>query len=426
MFSIIRNGFKVKEIRKKYLFTFLMLLVYRLGNIIPVPFIKHDVIKEIMTNTESGIIGLLNLLSGGSLSKMSVFALSIYPYITASIIIQLLTIAIPRLGEIAKEGEQGQKKIGFYTKIGAVILGIFEGYALVQGMLFRAIDAKGSLEMSIILITILAGSMFLIWLGDLITERGIGNGISILIFLGIVSGLPEQFGSWIFNVKAGYMHPLKLAGLIIAVLIMVYIVVLINEGERKVPVQYAKRVVGRKMYGGQSTHIPVKVNMAGVMPVIFSSSVLTLPNHLALLFGYADVPNWYKQLFTVEGNIGVWMYSIINLLLVILFAYFYTAIQFNTVEYAKNLQQYGGFIPGIRPGKPTGEYLQKISNKITFIGALSLALIASAPIALSKVTGQRLNFGGTSIIIVVGVVIETVKQIEALLTMRHYKGFLNK
>ena len=425
MFKTLSNAWRIKEIRSKMIFTLLMIVVYRLGNIIPIPFMDKTVVNKLMSSNAGGLVNLLDLLAGGSLKQMSVFALSIYPYITASIVVQLLTIAFPRLGEIARDGEMGRKKVAKYTKIGAVILGIFEAMAIANGLFAKAIVAKGYIQSALIITSLLAGSMFLVWLGEMITEKGIGNGISIIIFLGIVSNLPTQIGTFIYGIATGTVGILTIIGVILAAIAIVVIVVLINEGERKITVQYAKKVVGRKMYGGQATHIPVKVNMSGVMPVIFASSLLAMPQTLSLLFS-GGTPNWISSYLTVEGSVGVYVYSILNFMLIILFGFFYSSIQFNTVEYAKNLQQYGGFIPGIRPGKPTGEYLQKISNKITFIGALSLALIASAPIALSKVTGQRLNFGGTSIIIVVGVVIETVKQIEALLTMRHYKGFLNK
>lgn len=263
------------------------------------------------------------------------------------------------------------------------------------------------------------------WLGECITENGVGNGISIIIFLGIVSNLPSQIGTFIYGIKTGTVGILTIVGVVLAAIAIIVIVVLINEGERKITVQYAKKVVGRKMYGGQATHIPVKVNMSGVMPVIFASSLLAMPQTLSLLFG-GSTPSWITSYLTVEGSVGVYIYSILNFILIILFGFFYSSIQFNTVEYAKNLQQYGGFIPGIRPGKPTGEYLQRISNRITFSGSIILALIASAPIVLSRLSGMKINFGGTSVIIIVGVVIETMKQIESMMLMRHYKGFLNK
>ena len=425
MFKTLSNAWRIKEIRSKMIFTLLMIVVYRLGNIIPIPFMDKNVVNKLMSSNAGGLVNLLDLLAGGSLKQMSVFALSIYPYITASIVVQLLTIAFPRLGEIARDGEMGRKKVAKYTKIGAVILGIFEAMAIANGLFAKAIVAKGYIQSALIITSLLAGSMFLVWLGEIITEKGIGNGISIIIFLGIVSNLPTQIGTFIYGIMTGTVGILTIIGIVLAAVLIVVIVVLINEGERKITVQYAKKVVGRKMYGGQATHIPVKVNMSGVMPVIFASSLLSIPQTLSLLFS-GGTPSWISSYLTVEGSVGVYVYSIMNFILIILFGFFYSSIQFNTVEYAKNLQQYGGFIPGIRPGKPTGEYLQKISNRITFSGSIILALVASAPIVLSRLSGMKINFGGTSVIIIVGVVIETMKQIESMMLMRHYKGFLNK
>lgn len=425
MFKTLSNAWRIKEIRSKMIFTLLMIVVYRLGNIIPIPFMDKNVVNKLMSSNAGDLVNLLDLLAGGSLKQMSVFALSIYPYITASIVVQLLTIAFPRLGEIARDGEMGRKKVAKYTKIGAVILGIFEAMAIANGLFAKAIVAKGYIQSALIITSLLAGSMFLVWLGEIITEKGIGNGISIIIFLGIVSNLPTQIGTFIYGIMTGTVGILTIIGIVLAAVLIVVIVVLINEGERKITVQYAKKVVGRKMYGGQATHIPVKVNMSGVMPVIFASSLLAMPQTLSLLFS-GGTPSWISSYLTVEGSVGVYVYSIMNFILIILFGFFYSSIQFNTVEYAKNLQQYGGFIPGIRPGKPTGEYLQKISNRITFSGSIILALVASAPIVLSRLSGMKINFGGTSVIIIVGVVIETMKQIESMMLMRHYKGFLNK
>lgn len=425
MFKTLSDAWRIKEIRNKMIFTVLMIVVYRLGNVIPIPFMDKNVVNQIMHGNDGGLVNLLDLLAGGSLKQMSVFALSIYPYITSSIVVQLLTVAFPRLGEIARDGEMGKKKVAKYTKIGAVILGIFEAIAIANGLFAKAIIANSKIETALIITSLLAGSMFLVWIGECITENGVGNGISIIIFLGIVSNLPSQIGTFIYGVQTGTVGLLTVIGVILAAIVIIVVVVLINEGERKITVQYAKKVVGRKMYGGQATHIPVKVNMSGVMPVIFASSLLAMPQTLSLLFA-GSTPSWITYYLTVEGSVGVYIYSILNFILIILFGFFYSSIQFNTVEYAKNLQQYGGFIPGIRPGKPTGEYLQKISNRITFSGSIILALVASAPIVLSRLSGMRINFGGTSVIIIVGVVIETMKQIESMMLMRHYKGFLNK
>lgn len=423
MLKTLKDAWKVLDIRKRIGFTLLMIVVFRLGNAIPVPFMDKAIIKQIMSGQEGGIVSLLNLLSGGSLRQMSIFALSIYPYITASIILQLLTVAFPRLGELTREGEEGKKRMGKYTKICSIILALIQGYATVNGLFNRAIVDKSFLTGFVILISLVAGSMFLVWLGEMITERGIGNGISILIFIGIISNMPRQIGTMIYQSRQGMLSWWKILLFVLIAIIILVVVVLINQGERRIPVQYAKRVVGRKMYGGQSTHIPIKVNMGGVMPVIFASAILQLPQTIALLFG-KDMPLWLAHIFTVQTTSGLVIFSIVNMLLIIIFAFFYSAIQFNTVEYAKNLQQYGGFIMGIRPGKPTGMYLKKISDRVTFIGAIILALVASAPMLISKAIGIQILFGGTSIIIVVGVVLDTVKQMESMLTMKHYKGFL--
>ncbi|MDY6064897.1 MAG: preprotein translocase subunit SecY [Finegoldia sp.] len=423
MLKTLKQAWNEKAMRNRILFTLLMLVVFRFGSAIPVPFMDREVIRQITSQQAGGIVSLLNLLSGGALSQMSIFALSIYPYITASIIIQLLTVAFPRLEEIARQGEEGRKKIGKYTKICAIILAIIQAYATVNGLFGQAVVDKSFKTGVIILLSLIAGSMFMIWLGEMITDKGIGNGMSILIFIGIVSNFPQQIGTIILQSRAGTLAWWKIALFVVILVAILVFIVIINQGERKIPVQYAKRVVGRKMYGGQSTHIPIKVNMGGVMPVIFASAILQLPQTVALLFG-KSMPNWMAHIFTVQTTSGLVIYSIINLLLVIIFAYFYAAIQFNTVEYAKNLQQYGGYVPGIRSGKPTAAYLQRISDRVTFIGALSLALISSVPMILNNALGIRVVFGGTSLIIVVGVILDTINQMESMLTMKNYKGFL--
>ncbi|MDO5018661.1 MAG: preprotein translocase subunit SecY [Lagierella massiliensis] len=427
MLQTLKNAWKVKEVRDRLIFTFLMLVVYRLGNVIPVPFMDAKVVQAHMSGQDAGLLSMLNAFSGGSLSNMSIFALSIYPYITASIIIQLLTIAIPRLEDIAKDGEEGRKKIGQYTKIMGVVLGFVQAYAMVNVLFSDAVQiAKGNaFSKAIMLLTLVAGTMFLVWLGEIISAKGVGNGISIIIFFGIISGAPNAVQTMVAQSKGGMVAWWAFAILALVSIAILAIVIEINQGERKIPVQYAKRVVGRKMYGGQSTHIPVKVNMSGVMPVIFASSILQLPNTIISLFG-GKAPKWLDYIFSMQTVSGLILYSLINLVLIIIFAYFYSAIQFNTVEYAKNLQQYGGFIPGIRPGRPTGEYLQSIAGKITLIGALILAVVATAPFIINYALKLRMIFAGTSLIIVVGVILETIKQIESMLTMRHYKGFLNK
>ncbi|CCQ93503.1 preprotein translocase membrane subunit [[Clostridium] ultunense Esp] len=423
MLSTLRNAWRIPDIRKRIIFTILMLLVIRLGSSIPVPYMDKVAIRQIFEAGQAGVLEFLDLMAGGTFSNFSIFALNIYPYITASIIIQLLTIAIPRLEEIAKEGEEGRKKMAQWTKYGAVVLAIIQAIGTTFGFFNRALIAQGALQTAIVIISLTAGTTFLMWIGDLITDRGIGNGISLIIFVGIISRLPSQFIKSIELVRVGALSLIKLILFGIVALLIIAIVIAIQEGERKIPVQYAKRVVGRKMYGGQSSHIPLKVSMAGVIPVIFSTSLLAFPQTIALFFK-GEPSAWITKYLTVQGSVGIWVYSILNVLLIIFFTYFYTAVQFNTVEYAKNLQQYGGFIPGIRPGRPTSEYLNKVISRITFVGAVSLALIASLPIILSHVFRMNVNFGGTAIIIVVGVALETVKQIESQMLMRHYKGFL--
>lgn len=423
MLSTLRNAWRIPEIRKKINFTMFMLLIFRLGASIPVPYMNKDVIRSIFESSQGGLLQFLDLMAGGTFSNYSIFATNIYPYITASIVIQLLTIAIPRLEELAKEGEEGRKKIGRYTRYTAIILATIQAVGTTLGIFGRALEADSNLQKLIVIITLVAGTSFLIWIGERITEKGIGNGISLIIFVGIISRLPAELIKTVKLISIGSLSIVKALIFGIVFLAIVALVVALQEGERRVPIQYAKRVVGRKMYGGQSTHIPIKVSMAGVMPVIFASSLLALPQTIAL-FTKGGASSWIEKYLTPQGNVGIWVYSILNIILIMFFTYFYTAIQFNTVEYAKNLQQNGGFIPGIRPGRPTSDALNKIVSRITFVGGLSLAVLASLPIILSKIFRMQVNFGGTAIIIVVGVALETVKQIESQMLMRHYKGFL--
>ena len=422
MISTLKDAWKIPEIRKKINFTMLMLFIFRLGSSIPVPYMNKLMIKEIFESNQGGLLQFLDLMAGGTFSSFSIFATNIYPYITASIIIQLLTIAIPRLEELAKEGEEGRKKIGKITRVAAVVLALIQAVGMTMGIFRPALEATGTLQKTIVVITLVAGTSFLIWIGDLITEKGIGNGISMLIFVGIISKLPGSLIKTGQLVTAGSLSIFKVLTFGIVFLGIIAVVVALQEGERKVNVQYAKRVVGRKMYGGQSTHIPVKVSMAGVMPVIFASSLLALPQTISLFTKSGS--GWITKWLTPQGSIGIWVYSILQIILIMFFTYFYTAIQFNTVEYSKNLQQNGGFIPGIRPGRPTSEYLNRVVSRITFVGGLSLAVLATLPVILSKLFRMDLNFGGTAIIIVVGVALETVKQLESQMLMRHYKGFL--
>ncbi len=423
MLSTLRDAWKIPDLRKKMIFTILMLLVVRLGASIPVPFMDKEAIRQIFSSSQGGVLQFLDMMSGGTLSSYSVFAANIYPYITASIILQLLTIAIPRLEELAKEGEEGKKKINRYTRYGAIALAAVQAIGLTFGLFRPALETTNTMQNVIVILSIVAGTAFLMWIGELITEKGIGNGISLLIFIGIISRLPRDLINTVKLVSIGQLSVISVLLFGIVMLIIIAFVVALQEGERRIPVQYAKRVVGRKMYGGQSTHIPIKVLMAGVIPVIFASSLLALPQTVSL-FSQGGVVQWIEKYLTPAGPVGIWIYSILNIILIIFFTYFYTAVQFNTVEYSKNLQQNGGFIPGIRPGRPTSDHLNKVVNRITFVGGMSLALLATLPVILSKVFNMDINFGGTAIIIVVGVALETVKQIESQMLMRHYKGFL--
>ncbi len=424
MLSTLRDAWKIEDIRKKMLFTLLMLLIFRLGSNIPVPYMNKAIIADIFKQSEGGILQFLDLMGGGTFSRFSIFATNIYPYITASIVIQLLTIAIPRLEELAKEGEEGKKKINKYTRYLAIVLAGVQAIGYTFGLFKSAVQTTNTLQDVIVILSMIAGTAFMIWIGEMITEKGIGNGISLLIFIGIISRLPTSLINYINMVRLGELNAIKVLIFGIVILVIVGFVVALQEGERKIPVQYAKRVVGRKMYGGQSTHIPIKVSMAGVLPVIFASSLLALPQTITL-FSKGAFADWVTKFLTPAGSVGIWVYSILNIVLIMFFTYFYTAIQFNTVEYSKNLQQNGGFIPGIRPGRPTSEHLNRVVTRITFVGGLALAILASLPIILSKIFGMQVNFGGTAVIIVVGVALETVKQIESQMLMRHYKGFLN-
>lgn len=424
MLSTLRNAWKIPEIRKKITFTLLMLLVFRLGSAIPVPYINKEYIQLLFAASQGGLLQFMDLMAGGAFSQFSIFVLSIYPYITASIVIQLLTIAIPKLEELAKQGEEGKKKITMLTRYGAIALATVQSIGYTFGLFRDALETTSALQNLIVIITMVAGTAFLMWLGELITEKGIGNGISLIIFIGIISALPGQMIGAFRTIASGdVLSIIKILVLGILFLVLIAAVVAIQEGERRIAVQYAKRVVGRKMYGGQSTHIPIKVLMSGVMPVIFASSLLAVPQTIAL-FTSGGASEWITKYLTPNGSVGIWIYSILNVLLILFFTYFYTAIQFNTVEYAKNLQQNGGFIPGIRPGRPTSEYLNKVVNRVVVVGGIALAILAVLPMLLTKIFGMQVNFGGTAIIIVVGVALETVKQIESQMLMRHYKGFL--
>lgn len=427
MFRTFANAWKIEDLRKKLIFTLLMLVVFRLGNVLPLPFVDIKIVKQIYSGAAGSILGILNQITGGGLASLSVFALGVGPYITSSIVVQLLTFAIPQLEELSKQGEQGRKKIQKITKVLGLVLAILQAYGIVIGIFSTVFTAQGFLPKFIVITALVAGSQFIVWIGEMITEHGIGNGVSMIIFLGIISRLPDSIIGWVRILLSGQFSQVWWKALILLVitLLSVVFVVLLTQGERRIPVQYAKRVVGRKMYGGSSTHIPIKVNMSGVMPVIFASSLLALPQTIALITG-GGFASFVQKYLNSNSTISVLTLVVVQFLLVIVFAYFYNSIQFNPYEYSKNLQQNGGFIPGIRPGKPTTDFLAKIVSRITLIGALGLGIIAAAPRLFGHFMGITLMLGGTSIIIAVGVIIETEKQLEAMMQMRHYKGFLNK
>lgn len=420
MFQTIRDAWKIPDLRKKMLFTLLMLAVFRLGTFIPVPGLNSAALQQLVGDGNS-LFALMDSFSGGAFSNATIFAMSITPYINSSIILQLLTVAIPALERMTKEGEEGRKKIASWTRYGTIILALIQATGLYFGIK-GAVDNPGFVSYITIVSTFTAGTAFLMWLGEKITEKGIGNGISMIIFAGIVANLPSTVSNIYANFKAGAINVVALVAIVLIAAAMVVFVVFINDAERRIPVQYAKRMVGRKMYGGQSTHIPIKVSMAGVIPIIFAMSIMSFPSTLANLFGAPTEGFWYKVLSIISPS--SWLYIALYFLLIIFFTYFYTAIQFNPIEIANNMKKNGGFVPGIRPGKPTSDYISRILSKITFTGALFLGVIAAVPLILGKFIGFQISIGGTSLLIMVGVALETVKQIESQMLMRHYKGFL--
>ena len=420
----MRNAWKIDDLRKKILFTLVIILLYRLGNAVPVPYVDVGNLVDYFENMQNTVLGLLNVMSGGAFSNATIFALSIQPYINASIIIQLLTIAIPALERMSKEeGEEGKKKIASITRYTTVAIGLIQGFAyyyMIMKSGFLTADGSGIWAAIVIILTFTSGSALIMWLGEQITEFGIGNGISIILFASIVSRFPTSLYQMVTNAVKGTVAWWIDILLLLGALAMIVLIVLINDSERRIPVQYAKRVVGRKMYGGQSTHLPMKVNMSGVLPIIFAQSIASLPATIAAFTGHSD---------SAWASTTSIPYAIIYFLLIIFFAYFYSTIQFNPVEVANNLKKNGGYIPGFRPGKPTSEFIKKVLNKITLFGAIYLGIIAVVPILISHFSTTAdlsgISLGGTSIIIVVGVALETVRALEAQLLMRNYKGFLS-
>ena len=424
MLQTLRNAWKIPELRKKIIFTLFILLIYRVGNVIPVPFIDVATLTNYYDSVlSSTILGLYNAMSGSAFSQATVFALGIQPYINASIIIQLLTIAIPALERLAKEGgEEGQKKIARISRYTTVGLGLLMGWAYYtmlhnySSQSFSIITQEGFLPALVIILAFTAGSAVVMWLGEQITEFGIGNGISMILFANIVSGLPRMVGNLI--AMSWWQILIVLVGMIALILFIIFI----NDAERRIPIQYAKRVVGRKVYGGQNTNLPIKVSMAGVMPIIFAQSICSLPATVCAFTGHTS-GWWYENVWSSSS----WTYAVIYFLMIFFFSWFYSTIQYDPVEIANNLKKNGGFIPGFRPGMPTADFIHEVINKILVGGAVYLGVVALLPIVAGNLMAgvRNLAIGGTSIIIIVGVALETVKALEAQMLMRHYKGFLD-
>ena len=425
MLQTLRNAWKIPELRKKLIFTLFILLIYRVGNVIPVPYIETQTLADYFNSQLSNtILGLYNAMSGSAFSQATIFALGIQPYINASIIIQLLTIALPPLERMAKEGgEEGKKKLARITRYTTVGLGLLMGWAYymmlnnysAQG--YSIITADGFLPAMVIILAFTAGSAVVMWLGEQITEFGIGNGISMILFANIISGIPRMISNLI------QMVWWQILIVVVGIIALVLFIVFINDAERRIPIQYAKRVVGRKVYGGQNTNLPIKVSMSGVMPVIFAQSICSLPATICTFIGVGEGSWWYDHVWSAHS----WTYAVIYFLMIFFFSWFYSTIQYDTVEISNNLKSNGGFIPGFRPGKPTAEFIQKVINKIVVFGAVYLGVVALLPIIAGNLMAgvQSLAIGGTSVIIVVGVALETVKALEAQMLMRHYKGFLD-
>lgn len=423
LLKTLSQAWKVEELRKKILFTLMMLVVYRIGSNIPVPGINRTYLSQ-MFSGETGLLDLFDLFSGGSFSNFTIFALSITPYVTASIIVQLLTIALPYFERLSKEGNESHKKMATITRYMTVVLGLIQAIGLTVGLFKNAVVDKSAFASITIIMVLTAGTVFLMWLGEQINEYGIGNGISLIIFAGIVDRFPTFVRNTYAQVSEGAISGVAVLTLLIVSVMLVMVIILFEQGVRKIPVQYAKRVVGRKMYGGQSTHIPMKVNQAGVIPIIFSLSLLQFPlivTYFAPKSAYADFVNKY---ISPSGDPGLWIYVVLNVVLTMFFTYFYTAITFNPTEVAENMRQSGGFVPGIRPGTATVEYLSRVMSRLCFSGGLFLAAVSVIPTIVSNFTPFEMTFGGTSLLIAVGVATDTVKQIQNQMLMRNYQGFL--
>jgi len=423
--SRVQNIFKVEELKNRVIFTLALLTVYRIGCHIPTPGINGEALSKFLSQNAAAFMGFFDMFSGGALSRVTIFALGIMPYISASIIMQLLTVVIPSIGKLAKEGEAGRKKIVKYTRYGTVLISAIQSFGIAAGLekmqdgLF--VQNPGIAFKLVTMITLTSGTAFIMWLGEQITERGIGNGISLIIFAGIVARFPNAIVSTIRLVQAGELNLFFVVFLVVMMIAVVAAIILLERGQRKIPVQYAKRVVGRKVYGGQSTHLPLKINTAGVIPPIFASSIIMFP---ATVAGFIEIP--WVQAIAKQLSPGTVVYTLLYVGMIFFFAYFYTAIVFNPVDIADNLKKYGGFIPGIRPGQKTSEYLYRVLSRLTFVGAIYLAVVCVIPEVLISKFNVPFYFGGTSLLIAVGVALDTVSQIESHLVTRSYEGFLKK
>lgn len=420
MLGSLQQAFKVGDLRQKLLFTLFMLLIFRIGAHIPVPNINADALQQLLGGQ---LFGFFDIISGGAFKRFSIFAMSITPYINASIIMQLLTVVVPRLEELQKEGDEGRKVIAQYTRYGTVILAFIQalGMSLALGK-SGAIVNPGIGSYLLIAISLTAGTAFLMWIGEVITEKGIGNGISLIIFAGIVSRLPSQIGGVIQELSGGIIGALNIVLFVAIALSVIVAIIAVNEGQRRLPIQYAKRVVGRKLYGGQSTFLPLRVNAAGVIPIIFGMSLMMFP---ATIGSWMPATSGFNQFLDHWFDFDTVLYNVVYGLLIIFFTYFYVAIIFNPMDVADNIKKYGGFVPGIRPGRPTAEYIDKVLSRLTLAGGVFLALIAVLPSFVMTLTGvTSWWFGGTSLLIVVGVALDTMKQIESHLLLRSYEGFV--
>ena len=423
LLKTVTQAWKVPEMRRKILFTLAMLVVFRIGSNIPVPGINRDYLARIFSG-ETGLFDLFDLFSGGAFQKFTIFALSITPYITASIIVQLLTVAFPYFENLAKEGTAGRKKMAQITRYMTIGLGLIQSVGLTVGLFRGAVINQTVFSFAVIILVLTAGTAFLMWLGEEINDKGVGNGISLLIFGGIVARIPTGIRTMLVKYQEGSVNVVTLIMFALFALAVIAGIIMVQQGTRKIPVQYAKRVVGRKMYGGQATHIPLKVNQAGVIPVIFAMALLTFPLTITYFFPNTDFTAFVTKYLSPGGMPGAWIYGALNVVLIIAFTYFYTAITFNPIEIASNMRANGGFVPGIRPGRATVDYLHRVMTRISLVGAIFLAVVATLPLLLSQVAGIDVRFGGTSLLIAIGVALDTMRQLEDQMVMRNYRGFL--